>query len=135
MACTKSTTNVEREQALPNYAHCRAPPPALRLYQTEEEMELQDALSPAYDQLSLAWFWWILEVLPLRQRYRREEDNAWVTNFRWNLGKGRVIPKQEKVGGVRVHRSVKMRIEALDEHGRGYKPMAGLDLDRTTWVD
>ncbi|EEB99560.1 hypothetical protein MPER_00743, partial [Moniliophthora perniciosa FA553] len=33
---------------------------------TEEELELADALSPIYDQLSLKWFWWILEFWPIK---------------------------------------------------------------------
>jgi hypothetical protein len=33
----------------------------------EAEEELQDALSPIYDQLQLAPFWWILEICPLKQ--------------------------------------------------------------------
>jgi len=35
---------------------------------TEEEEELRDALSPAYDQLSIQKLWWILEYLPLPER-------------------------------------------------------------------
>ena len=44
---------------------------------TEEEEDLKDALSPIYDQLSLAPGWWALEVLPLTQRYQKG-DNSWV---------------------------------------------------------
>ena len=32
---------------------------------SEEEEELRDSLSPKFDQLKLAWLWWILEVLPV----------------------------------------------------------------------
>ncbi|KAI0673864.1 hypothetical protein C8Q78DRAFT_656594 [Trametes maxima] len=35
---------------------------------TEEEHEVRDALSPLYDQLVLAPFWWALEVLPMKHR-------------------------------------------------------------------
>ncbi|KAJ7174101.1 hypothetical protein C8R43DRAFT_1230806 [Mycena crocata] len=100
---------------------------------TEEEMELHDALAPIYDQLSLAWFWWILELLPLRQHYQRG-NNSWASYFGWNMGRGRFIPKQKK-NGVRVHRSVKTRLEAETEDGAKYKPKAAFDLERTTWVD
>ena len=31
---------------------------------TEEDHEVRDALSPIYDQLSLAPYWWLLEILP-----------------------------------------------------------------------
>lgn len=41
---------------------------------TEEEEDLADALSPIYDQLSLAKGWWSLEVVPLRQRYQTVHD-------------------------------------------------------------
>ncbi len=61
----------------------------------EEHHELQDALSPIYDQLSLAWFWWILELIPFRQKYQRG-DNTWETSVVWNMGRGRFIPKQKK---------------------------------------
>ncbi|KAJ7755772.1 hypothetical protein B0H14DRAFT_413606 [Mycena olivaceomarginata] len=100
---------------------------------TEEDLDLHDALSPIYDQLTLKWFWWILELLPLKQRYQRG-DNTWVSIYKWNLGQGRFIPKQKK-NGVRVHRSVKTRLEAQTEHGGTYKPKAAFDLERTIWVD
>lgn len=35
---------------------------------SEELEDLNDALSPEYDQLSLRWIWWIIEFLPLRFR-------------------------------------------------------------------
>ncbi|KAF7326521.1 DUF2235 domain-containing protein [Mycena venus] len=100
---------------------------------SEEEEEMQDAQCPIYDQLSRAWLWWPFEVLPFKQRYQRDDD-SWGTHFRWNLGKGRVIPKQ-KANGVRVHRSVKTRLEAMAESGGQYKPKAAFDLGRAIWVD
>jgi len=102
--------------------------------QTEEERELKDALSPIYDQLFLAKWWWILEILPMKQRYQRG-DNSWGSYFGWNLGQGRYIPKQQR-NGVRVHRSVKMRMEAMHEDGKTkYAPRANLDLTHVIWVD
>ncbi|KAK1235171.1 hypothetical protein PQX77_001610 [Marasmius sp. AFHP31] len=100
---------------------------------TEEELELADALSPIYDQLSLKWFWWLLEFLPIRMRYQKG-DNSWVNFLGWNLGRGRIIPKQKK-NGVKVHRSVKMRMEATHESGGRYVPKAKFDERYTTWVD
>ncbi|KAJ7627040.1 hypothetical protein FB45DRAFT_920552 [Roridomyces roridus] len=107
---------------------------------TEEEHELADALSPLYDQLALARAWWILEFLPVQQRYQRE-DNSWASYVGWNMGRGRVIPLadpkedgalQAERARVRVHRSVQLRLEA----GKGkYKPRAKFDLGRVTWVD
>jgi hypothetical protein len=41
----------------------------------EEEARLLDALAPIYDQLSLAPFWWMLELFPIRQHYQ-EDDNT-----------------------------------------------------------
>jgi uncharacterized protein (DUF2235 family) len=97
---------------------------------TEEDEELKDALTPMYDQLQLAWFWWILEILPIKQRYQKG-DASWVTTIRSNLGRPRVIPKQV-VRGVKVHRSVKMRMEAGGP--RKYAPKAKFSVD-PTWVD
>jgi hypothetical protein len=48
---------------------------------TEEEEDLNDALSPICDQLKLQRAWWILEVLPLKLRYQLE-DNNWVSYTR-----------------------------------------------------
>ena len=45
---------------------------------SEEEEDLKDALSPVYDQLKLQRSWWVLEVLPLRLRYQRA-NNEWVS--------------------------------------------------------
>ena len=36
--------------------------------ESEEELDLHDALAPIYDQLALSWWWWILEIIPLGQR-------------------------------------------------------------------
>ncbi|KAJ7704774.1 hypothetical protein B0H17DRAFT_1038540 [Mycena rosella] len=127
---SKTQSKAQQEAALNNYTNSEAAP---AVHKTEEEMELQDALCPVYDQLRLAWFWWILEFLPLKQRYQ-QGNNAWVTYFGWNMGRGRFIPKQ-KTNGIRVHRSVKARLEARTESGEQYKPKAAFDLERTTWVD
>ena len=47
---------------------------------TEEEEELKDALSPKYDQLSIAKFWWICEVLPFIHIRQLEQGN-WKRSF------------------------------------------------------
>ncbi|EKM79596.1 hypothetical protein AGABI1DRAFT_59288 [Agaricus bisporus var. burnettii JB137-S8] len=103
---------------------------------SEEAEELQDALSPAYDQLKLRKGWWILEILPIQLRYQRG-NNEWVTRFGSNLARPRFIPKQI-THGVKVHRSVKMRMEAEyeDERKRGkrYRPKAQLRVE-PTWID
>ncbi|KAF9256077.1 hypothetical protein L218DRAFT_837569, partial [Marasmius fiardii PR-910] len=102
---------------------------------TEEEHELVDALSPVYDQLSLKWFWWILEFWPIRLRYQRG-NGKWMSRLGWNMGNGRIVPKQT-TKGVKVHRSVKMRLEAKYKDGKKYAPKANLDLMKAqiTWVD
>ncbi|KAJ6585623.1 hypothetical protein B0H19DRAFT_1110303 [Mycena capillaripes] len=100
---------------------------------TEEELDLHDALSPIYDQLSLSKWWWLLELMPLKQHFQRG-NNTWASRIVCNLGRGRFIPKQQ-ANGVRVHRSVKTRLEAQTERGKKYKPKAAFDLERTTWVD
>lgn len=57
---------------------------------------------------------------------------------RWNWGRARLIPNQHE--GVKVHRTVKMRIEAehvLDTNGKlisGYKPKAKWDVE-PIWMD
>jgi len=106
---------------------------AQTLTETEEEAELKDALAPVYDQLSLAWFWWLLEFLPMKHKFQ-EGDNSWASYFGWNLGAGRHIPKQ-KEHGVRVHRSVKTRLEAEYANGQKYVPKANLKVQHVTWVD
>jgi hypothetical protein len=40
------------------------------------QSNLEDALSPSYDELQLSKFWWILEWLPVRRRIRNA-DGTW----------------------------------------------------------
>ena len=102
---------------------------------TEEEHELHDALSPLYDQLELAWSWWILELFPVQDRYQLDHDdhNHWVTPRKLNLGSGRYIPR---VNGVKVHRSVKLRMEAQpgENQKKAYAPKAWVPFE-PEWVD
>ncbi|KAF7300028.1 DUF2235 domain-containing protein [Mycena kentingensis (nom. inval.)] len=126
--------------------------PVASTSKSEEEHDLLDALAPIYDQLALSWSWWALELLPMRHRFQRADD-AWESYLGLNLGGGRVIPRQ-KTSGVKVHRSVKTRIEAAEKwaedlakarvgKGKGkkstghghYKPRAMFDLEHTIWVD
>lgn len=100
---------------------------------TEEEMELADALSPIYDQLSLKWFWWVLELLPMKHRHQRS-DTSWASLYKPNWGDARVIPGWQKQHGVKVHRSVDMRRKAKYQDGSKYKPKAELPED-PIWVD
>lgn len=104
---------------------------------SEEEHELRDALSPIFDQLSLVWMWWTLEYIPFEQQYQKG-DNTWQITFSWNRGQGRIIPKQDDYI-VKVHRSVKMRMEAEYDKGVKYIPMASfktaLERGNVRWVD
>ncbi|KAG6915283.1 hypothetical protein DXG01_012305 [Tephrocybe rancida] len=109
----------------------------VEITKSEEEHELLDAVSPIYDQLSLAWFWWILELIPIKQHYQKG-DNSWVSYLAANLGRGRVIPKQKKQI-IKVHRSVKLRLDAQYPDGSKYKPKASFEealaLGNVEWVD
>ncbi|KAI0800507.1 hypothetical protein C8Q74DRAFT_418441 [Fomes fomentarius] len=90
---------------------------------TEEEHEVRDALSPLYDQLSLAPYWWVFELLPGMQKCLP------------NMGNGRKVPKRHTP--FYVHRSVKTRMEAKEElEGGPYTPRANLKHhDEPIWVD
>ncbi|KAK0202259.1 hypothetical protein DFS33DRAFT_1353759 [Desarmillaria ectypa] len=98
---------------------------------TEEEEEIRDALSPIYDQLKRSKSWWILELIPMEFR-QQIENREWVCWLGINLGRPREIPNSS--GGVKVHRSVRMRLEAFHEHKcRKYKPKA--HFTNPIWID
>ncbi|KAF4571712.1 hypothetical protein EYR36_009055 [Pleurotus pulmonarius] len=107
------------------------------LYKSEEDHDMLDTLSPVYDQLSLAPSWWVLEIWPMKQRYQKG-DNSWGSYIGCNLGGGRFIPKQKK-RGVKIHRSVQMRMEALHSNGTKYVPRASFEkavaAGKVQWVD
>lgn len=101
--------------------------------QTEEEADLQDSLAPVYDQLILNRLWWILEIIPLKHRYQGSQKR-WKTWLGCNLGRGRHIARQSS--GVKVHRSVKTRMEAEYKDGKKYRPnVKNWELKNVTWVD
>ncbi len=52
-------------------------PLAASTFKSEADEELADILSPIYDQLKLAWGWWILEILPLRHQVQDRHDLLW----------------------------------------------------------
>ncbi|CAE6474913.1 unnamed protein product [Rhizoctonia solani] len=102
--------------------------PLTRLTLACEEDAL-DALTPIYDQLTLAKWWWVLEVMPLRQRYQRH-DKTWRTWFEMNRGGPRKIHGQKRFPTY-VHRSVLYRMQEL-----GYEPRAELLASPSpVWVD
>lgn len=106
---------------------------------TEEEHDLRDLVAPIYDQLSIVWwFWWFMELLPMKQKYQKYGEAGWKSDFGWNLGRGRHIPGQANEGKgrpVRVHRTVKTRLEAEDARGNKYQPKAYFDMERVIWED
>ncbi|KAG8738435.1 hypothetical protein FRC11_001401, partial [Ceratobasidium sp. 423] len=102
---------------------------------SEEVEDLKDALSPIYDQLTLNWWWWILEVIPIRQVWRKK-DRSWRRFFAINFGGPRVI-KNQKRNGVNVHRTVQIRMESkTDNKGEPffYTPRAHLKLKSVKWL-
>jgi type VI secretion system (T6SS) phospholipase Tle1-like effector len=49
----------------------------------EAEEDLADALSPMYDQLELAKFWWILEMIPQKIKYQSGRNDLMVTEIKY----------------------------------------------------
>ena len=47
----------------------------------EEQEDLADAVCPLHDQLKRKWWWWILEVIPQKLHYQRDEDDEWDKQF------------------------------------------------------
>ncbi|CUA73229.1 putative protein YEL023C [Saccharomyces cerevisiae S288c] [Rhizoctonia solani] len=128
-AVSRSTTMVNRtgtDTTVGGGMSTLVPPEQIRL---GSEQDAQDALQPIYDQLSLAKWWWILEFLPMKQKYQRH-DKSWRTWFSINLGGPRVIHGQKRFTTY-VHRTVQYRMQQL-----GYKPRAEILADPgPTWVD
>jgi len=109
------------------------PPPAKLAPTTQIKLgsddDAKDAVTPIYDQLSLKWWWWILEFMPMQQRYQRH-DQSWRTWFSINLGGPRIIHGQKRFPTY-VHRSVLYRMQQT-----GYKPRAELlEEPGPVWVD
>ncbi|GAB1524336.1 hypothetical protein RhiTH_007489 [Rhizoctonia solani] len=102
---------------------------------SEEVEDFKDSLSPVYDQLTLNWWWWILEVIPVKQVWRKK-DRSWRRFFAINLGGPRVI-KNQKRNGVNVHRTVQIRIQSkFDNEGKpfSYSPRAHLKVAWVKWL-
>ena len=101
----------------------KTPQPKRAPFVSEEVEELTDALQAEYDQLSLHWYWWILEIIPMKFReQKKKRDDFFV---RANLGKGRKIYGDARARGLNIHRSVKTRLEVKDNMGNSvYRPRA-----------
>lgn len=118
-------------------AYVQASPTAASSFKSEEDEEFADALSDKYDQLELSKPWWILELLPMRHREQNRKDYS--LNYEWkvNLGEGRKVPEpdSEKEEKVLVHRSVKIRMDAMGLPQGEYKPKADFLRFDHEWVD
>jgi len=92
---------------------------------SEEIEDLLDARATIYDQLTLAKFWWILEYLPMTQRFQKtDHSKQWVEELTINNGRGRVVPPPTKALPFNVHRTVQIRKAAKDLPGGEYKTNA-----------
>ncbi|CAE6399406.1 unnamed protein product [Rhizoctonia solani] len=119
-------TLVDSPPATPLPGHPLVPLTRLALVLEDDAL---DAVTPIYDQLAIAKKWWILEVLPQRQRYQRH-DKTWRSWFEMNMGGPRKIHGQKRFPTY-VHRSVQYRMQEL-----GYVPRAELLANPSpVWVD
>ncbi|KAJ4487043.1 hypothetical protein C8J55DRAFT_558127 [Lentinula edodes] len=136
---------------------------------TEEYEDEMDALSPMNDVLKTDPGWWILEMLPYKVKYQRKQSNdsddddshdssmgrresgsgsssgKWASKISWaNLGRARHIPRNVQ-GGIKVHRTVKIRMDAdavalvdskgkVKGNGKKYIPRPKWNFD-PVWVD
>jgi len=86
-----------------------------------------DALMPIYDQLVINKAWWILEVLPMVYSYQ-DADGRWHREWKFNLGKGRVIREEHP----HFHTSVK---ERMTDAELKYTPKAQWTNGTEVYVD
>jgi len=102
---------------------------------SEAEEDLADALSPMYDQLKQAKYWWILEMIPQKIRYQSSETDRMVSKITVNKGRPRYVAKQ-KQNGIKVHRSVQIRMNAEGIDGVKGKYLHRVNFKvEPTWVD
>ena len=52
------------------------------LFVNEAEEDLADALAPMYDQLKLAKYWWILEMIPQTVKYQSGHNDLMVSEIK-----------------------------------------------------
>jgi hypothetical protein len=106
------------------------------VYQGEPVEELQDALSPVYDQLDLHWYWKFMEWVPWIMKKQSAEiadsDDLWAYKLVWNRGKGRQVYGMVMDRGMKVHRSVRLRMlaQGTDGNGKLYLPKIRCTVDR-----
>lgn len=112
---------------LKNPSICRGSQSSTR---SEPDLEHLDALSPSFDYLNLAKFWWILEFFPAKMK-KQVEEHSWKDIYIINRGRGRIAPKTEE--GPLVHRTVKHR---MLHHEPKYQHKTILPQDQEPiWVD
>ncbi|EPQ57274.1 hypothetical protein GLOTRDRAFT_73944 [Gloeophyllum trabeum ATCC 11539] len=85
----------------------------------EAEEELRDAVQPVYDQMELHWLWRLIDRIPFRAKKYNESDEKkdtyqWVLNFGFSRKIHKPIMDR---GKIKVHRSVKTRLEAQESYG------------------
>ncbi|CAA7265053.1 unnamed protein product [Cyclocybe aegerita] len=61
--------------------------------------------------------WWIMEYIPQKIWFQKDDD-SWVRKLSINRGRGRIIPKQ-KIEGVKIHRTVQLRMGSLSVRTEG----------------
>jgi len=106
----------------------------------EELADLKDSLAPIYDQLKLNRWWIIPEYIPFKQRYQEVDKKLQLCPEvrKRNKGKGRNFPTYpgKENDPVRVHRSVKTRMEASYLSGKKYLPkVVNFKEKSVVWVD
>ncbi|EMD42275.1 hypothetical protein CERSUDRAFT_110803 [Gelatoporia subvermispora B] len=88
---------------------------------TEEEEDFVDAHCDIYDQLKLALWWWILEIIPFQHRTQNTEGK-WSRQWYINWGRGRAVPDPvDERAEFNVHRTVQTRLNAKTLKGGPYK--------------
>ncbi|KAF5387220.1 hypothetical protein D9757_006835 [Collybiopsis confluens] len=118
-------------------------------FRHEEDEDVNDALTGLNDMLRITWGWWLLELLPQKIRYLKldnsndnnslgaEISGKWAHKMAWaNLGAPRHI-LHKQLGHVKVHRTVRIRMEAEAEalaDGKKYVPRPEWDFE-PVWVD
>ncbi|KDR80888.1 hypothetical protein GALMADRAFT_222486 [Galerina marginata CBS 339.88] len=92
---------------------------------SEDQLDAADALAPAYDQLALKPHKWALmeQMGVTKERFK---DGKWQEVSEKNLSHGRTIPPLEELHGgkIKVHWTVRRRMESTFKNGEAYVPLA-----------
>jgi len=88
-------------------------------YEGEAREELDDAMSPVYDQLKKHTYWKVMEWIPwiMKKQGAELDEDIWAYKLVWNRGKGRKVYHRVMQRGMKVHRSVKTRMMANSTEG------------------